>query len=440
MSKILFTDIQIQKLRKNKWIKNITSKRITYTDDFKIKLVKECEDYKKFPRNVFEECGIHTEIVGDTRIYSCAKRWRKQYKNTGEVKDTRKGSSGRPLKRELSDKEKLERAEARIKLLEAENELLKKKRIDRNGTFNRYKINIKFEVIKYVINKYQLKGMTTYLCNCIGVSKSGYYTYLSNENKRIEKEKKDKEDFEWILKAYKFKKRKKGSRQIKMVLDNEFNIHFNLKKIRRLMKKYGLKCPIRQANPYRRMMKATQEHTTCDNLVNRIFKTGIPYNILLIDITYLFYGNNKKCYLSTIKDAETNEILAYYISENMTLDISLETIKKLHRKRKLMLSEKVIIHSDQGVHYTSSKFHNLLKKYNIQQSMSRKGNSMDNGMMENFFGLLKTEMFYDQEDKYKNIDELILAIDDYINYYNYDRIKLKLKGLSPVNYRLQSSN
>lgn len=282
--------------------------------------------------------------------------------------------------------------------------------------------------------------MTTYLCNCIGVSKSGYYTYLSNENKRIEKEKKDKEDFEWILKAYKFKKRKKGSRQIKMVLDNEFNIHFNLKKIRRLMKKYGLKCPIRQANPYRRMMKATQEHTTCDNLVNRIFKTGIPYNILLIDITYLFYGNNKKCYLSTIKDAETNEILAYYISENMTLDISLETIKKLHRKRKLMLSEKVIIHSDQGVHYTSSKFHNLLKKYNIQQSMSRKGNSMDNGMMENFFGLLKTEMFYDQEDKYKNIDELILAIDDYINYYNYDRIKVKLKGLSPVNYRLQSSN
>ena len=282
--------------------------------------------------------------------------------------------------------------------------------------------------------------MTTYLCNCIGFSKSGYYTYLSNENKRIEKEKKDKEDFEWILKAYKFKKRKKGSRQIKMVLDNEFNIHFNLKKIRRLMKKYGLKCPIRQANPYRRMMKATQEHTTCDNLVNRIFKTGIPYNILLIDITYLFYGNNKKCYLSTIKDAETNEILAYYISENMTLDISLETIKKLHRKRKLMLSEKVIIHSDQGVHYTSSKFHNLLKKYNIQQSMPRKGNSMDNGMMENFFGLLKTEMFYDQEDKYKNIDELILAIDDYINYYNYDRIKLKLKGLSPVNYRLQSSN
>ena len=139
-----------------------------------------------------------------------------------------------------------------------------------------------------------------------------------------------------------------------MVLDNEFIVHFNLKKIRRLMKKYGLKCPIRQANPYRRMMKATQEHTTCENIVNRVFKTGLPYNVLLTDITYLFYVDNKKCYLSTIKDAETNEILAYYISENMTLDI-----------KNVVLNENVIIHSDQGVHYTSPKFHNLLKKYNI---------------------------------------------------------------------------
>lgn len=81
-----------------------------------------------------------------------------------------------------------------------------------------------------------------------------------------------------------------------------------------------------------------------------------------------------------------------------------------------------------------------LKNKEIKQSMSRKGNSMDNGMMENFFGLLKTEIFYDQEDKYKTLDELITAIDDYINYHNHDRIKVKLKGLSPVNYRLQSSN
>ena len=102
--------------------------------------------------------------------------------------------------------------------------------------------------------------------------------------------------------------------------------------------------------------------------------------------------------------------------------------------------EGLILHSDQGWQYQHESYQQRLKNMGIKQSMSRKGNSMDNGMMENFFGLLKTEMFYEQENNYKTIDELISAIDDYINYYNYDRIKVKLKGLSPVNYRLQSSN
>lgn len=133
MSKILFTDAQVKKLNKNKWIKNITNKGITYNDEFKIKLVNECKNYKKFPRDVFKECGIDPEIVGDVRIHSSAKRWRKQYRDIGELKDTRKGSSGRPLERELSDKEKLERAEAKIKLLEAENELLKKNELIEMG-------------------------------------------------------------------------------------------------------------------------------------------------------------------------------------------------------------------------------------------------------------------------------------------------------------------
>ncbi len=126
MSKILFTDAQVKKLNKNKWIKNITNKGITYTKEFKQKLVKECENYKKFPQDVFRECGIDPEIVGSARIQNSAYRWRKQYKKTGIIEDTRTTKSGNTLKRELSDKEKLERAEVKIKLLEAENELLKK--------------------------------------------------------------------------------------------------------------------------------------------------------------------------------------------------------------------------------------------------------------------------------------------------------------------------
>lgn len=133
MSKVLFTDAQVEKLNKNKWIKNITNKGITYTDEFKYKLVKECENYKKFPQDVFRECGINPDIVGERRISNSAYRWRKQLSSTGKITDTRTTNSGNTLKRELSDKEKLERAEARIKLLEAENELLKKNELIEMG-------------------------------------------------------------------------------------------------------------------------------------------------------------------------------------------------------------------------------------------------------------------------------------------------------------------
>jgi len=133
MSKILFTDSQVKKLSKNKWIKNISNKGITYTDEFKYKLVKECENYKKFPQDIFKECNIDPEIVGESRIHNCAYRWRIQFSKTGELKDTRIENDGRPYERELSDKEKLERAEAKIKLLEAENELLKKNELIEMG-------------------------------------------------------------------------------------------------------------------------------------------------------------------------------------------------------------------------------------------------------------------------------------------------------------------
>jgi len=133
MSKILFTDAQIKKLSKNKWIKKITNTTITYTDKFKYKLVKECQDCKKFPREIFKECGIDPEIIGERRYATAADRWKKQFKETGEIKDTRKNSTGRPRIHELSDKEKLERAEAKIKLLEAENELLKKNELIEMG-------------------------------------------------------------------------------------------------------------------------------------------------------------------------------------------------------------------------------------------------------------------------------------------------------------------
>lgn len=133
MSNILFTDKEVIKLRKNKYVKNVSNKAITYTDEFKEKVVFETENYKKFPRQVFEECGFNIDVIGIKRVENAAYKWRKQYKYRGELKDTRKGKSGRHLKRELSDAEKLKRAEAKIHLLEAENELLKKNDMIQRG-------------------------------------------------------------------------------------------------------------------------------------------------------------------------------------------------------------------------------------------------------------------------------------------------------------------
>ena len=165
---------------------------------------------------------------------------------------------------------------------------------------------------------------------------------------------------------------------------------YNLKRIRRIIKKFNIICPIRKANPYRRMAKATQEHRICPNNLQRQFKQGVAGKVLLTDITYLTYRHGKRAYLSTIKDAETNEILAYELSDKITLDIALNTLHKLKRNIR-HLAEDAFIHSDQGFHYTNPQFQKLVKKMGLGQSMSRRGNCWDNAPQESFFGHFKDE-------------------------------------------------
>ena len=194
---------------------------------------------------------------------------------------------------------------------------------------------------------------------------------------------------EFILKAFRFKNRKKGARQIKMTLDGLFQVVYNLKRIRRVMKKYGVICPIRKANPYKRMMKVRKEHFVVPNQLKREFRQCVPGKVLLTDITYLFYGKNQKAYLSTILDGSTNEILAYHISEQRTLDIATMTLHTLKKNKKIRLTEDAYIHSDQSVHYTSPTYQKLVEKFKLGQSMSRRGNCWDNAPKNLFSGILK---------------------------------------------------
>jgi len=174
---------------------------------------------------------------------------------------------------------------------------------------------------------------------------------LQSVQKRVAKAEADEIVKEIIIKACRFRGRKKGARQIKMTLQNQYDITYNLKRIRRIMKKFEIICPIRKANPARRMEKATKEHRTCQNELQRHFKQGVAGKVLLTDITYLTYKGGKRAYLSTVKDAETNEILAYEASSSLSMEIALNTLHKLKKHRHLAAD--AFIHSDQGFHYTN---------------------------------------------------------------------------------------
>ena len=281
------------------------------------------------------------------------------------------------------------------------------------------------------MEKHTLKNLTSFLCKISDVSRSGYYNFLATEKNRNIKEIKDLEAKENIMKLFKKKKITKGSRQVKMNLEGKFSIIYSRKKIQRIMRKYGIYCTIRRQNPYKRIAKATAEHSVVHNILQRGFKTEEVRKVLLTDITYLFYGKGKKAYLSTIKDAETNEIISYYTSDSLDIELSLNVVRNLRRKR-ISLNKDVLIHSDQGSHYTSPKYQLLLKKQKITQSMSRRGNCWDNAPMESFFGHMKDEI---ELDTCKNIKDVKKVIEKYMKYYNNERYQWNLKKMTPVQYR-----
>ncbi|WP_413783547.1 IS3 family transposase, partial [Peribacillus muralis] len=157
--------------------------------------------------------------------------------------------------------------------------------------------------------------MTRYFCDLLEVSRSGYYSYLKASTIREAREQLDLETKEVILEAFNRRGYKKGARSIKMILENENDLILSRKKVQRIMKKYGIVCPHRKPNPYKRIAKATKEHQVVPNKLNREFKQGVPGKVLLTDITYLPYNDNCMAYLSTIKDGSTNELLAYHVSD-----------------------------------------------------------------------------------------------------------------------------
>jgi hypothetical protein len=303
MSKITFSTKEIKTLQKNPNVQHVSERAITYTDSFKNRFMDEYLA-GKLPRQIFIENGFDVEVMGIKRIEQSAHRWKKAYEKNGLIglTDSRKTGSGRPLKRELTPSELIERQEARIKLLEGQVELLKKleatERRLLNGSENLNPSRV-YQLIHETIERNHFKRMIKYFCDLLEVSRSGYYSYLKASSVREAKEQLDLEAKEFILKAVTRRGYKKGSRSIKMILENDYNLIFSRKKIQRIMKKYGIVCPHRRANPYKKIAKATKEHQVVPNKLNREFKQGVLGKVLLTDITYLPYSGSCMAYLST---------------------------------------------------------------------------------------------------------------------------------------------
>ena len=220
-----------------------------------------------------------------------------------------------------------------------------------------------------------------------------------------------------------------GYRRITMELC-KYGYTINHKTVQRLMQELGLKSKIR-VKKYK-SYRGGDESLVAPNLLNRQFKVSKPNEKWVTDITeFKLFG--KKLYLSPILDLYNGEIISYEISSRPVFDLVLETVKKALEKKDR--EDSLLLHSDQGWHYRMENYHELLRKNNIIQSMSRKGNCLDNAVMENFFGHLKSELFYLQ--KFASMEHFISELEKYIDYWNNRRIKVKLNGLSPVQYRTQ---
>ena len=278
--------------------------------------------------------------------------------------------------------------------------------------------SIKFMVIYRHKEKYSISEM----CRFFDVSRSGYYDYV----KRMDIPAKDLHLAEKIRECQEKCGRTYGYRRVHMWLERE-NIHHNPKTILRVMKKYNLLSEVRRKK-YRNYGEYIHRYP---NLLNRDFKADKPNQKWVTDISYIKTGQGT-LFLSIIRDLYDNSIVAYKTGTEQNINLVLSTIRAAKKKEKV--TAELQLHSDQGFQYTSQAYFNLTKSYGITPSMSRRGNPYDNAMAENFFSILKTECIY--RTKLKTYEEARILINEYIHFYNNERIQLKTK-LTPLEKRSQ---
>ena len=267
------------------------------------------------------------------------------------------------------------------------------------------------------------------LLKAIKLARSTYYYHL----KQLDKPDKDQELKDEIQSIFIEHKGNYGYRRVHLELRNRGYL-VNHKRVQRLMKVLNLQAKMRQKRKY--SSHKGDVGKKAENLIQRQFEGSKTMEKCYTDVTeFAIPASTQKLYLSPVLDGFNSEIIAYNLSTSPNLEQVKTMLEQAFTENHY---ENTILHSDQGWQYQHDSYHQFLESKGIQASMSRKGNSPDNGMMESFFGILKSEMFYGYEKHFRSLEDLEQAIVDYIDYYNNKRIKIKLKGLSPVQYRTKS--
>ncbi len=278
----------------------------------------------------------------------------------------------------------------------------------------------KYRVIAEFTGKYSI----TVMCQFMSVPRSSYYYWLKNKDC----DDKDALLIESIREGQRVSRSTYGYRRMTIWLNRTYGITVNNKRVRRVMKKAGLQSVVRKKRKFKKDQGTIHKY---DNLLARNFYSSNPNDKMVTDVTYISTDRGN-VFLSIVKDLFDNSIRGYCLSRNNDLKLVADTLAEVFANIQTNSDKQILLHSDQGFQYTSKLYESLTAKYGITPSMSRKGNCFDNAAAENFFSHLKSELIY--RVKLKDYEEAKKAIDDYIRYYNNERIQVKLK-MAPLEYR-----
>ncbi|MGH1034987.1 IS3 family transposase [Bacillus cereus] len=401
-------------------MRSMTKKRTTSWEE-RIQIVRYClENEKNF------QMTAETYDVSYQQVY----QWVKKYNNGGDeaLKDRR---GRKKEEQELSPEEKvkleMKKLERENERLRAENAFFKKVRRTRKEALNQVRFENKYVAIQELHK--EKNTPISLLCKIAGITRAAYYKWV-NRTPSV-RETQNKKIIEEIQILHEKLKGIYGYRRMVLNMNRLFGETFNHKRIYRLMKIAGLQSVIRRKR--KRYKNVTSQHVT-QNVLNREFTANRPNEKWVTDVTEFKYGSSKKDYLSAILDLYDGSIVSYVLGHSNNNQLVFKTFDQAPIRSS---KDELLLHSDRGFQYTSHGFKRRVDKTGIVHSMSRVGRCIDNGPMESFWGTIKCEKYY--LHKYDTFEELNQAVDEYIQFYNYDRFQKRLNGLSPMEYRAEAA-